>query len=253
MLGRKIWRFMLHKSPLLKGQFLKRYKRFFADVQVGHEIVVAHVPNTGSMKTCLAENAQCYLTYNPDPKRKLKYTLERMVIDNSHVGVNTGIPNTLVFEAWQNNLIPHWKIFDCAQKEVKINSESRLDMVLWQSKVQPDLKKITADSLHNEKLKLHFVEIKNVTMAEKNVAMFPDAVTSRGAKHIEELMQLLQRGHTCEMIFVIQRENVNAFQIAKTIDPEYDKALNEGLKMGLKVTALKVAFTSDETKVTGIL
>lgn len=251
---------MNYKSPLIQGQFIKRYKRFFADVLVDGEVVVAHVPNTGSMKTCIAENAPCFLTYNPDPKRKLKYTLERMIIDNSQVGVNTGLPNNLVFEAWQNQVVPHWKGFDLAQKEVKINAESRLDMALWSSSDFPELSKITADQLQaineddsHKKTKLHFIEIKNVTMAFDDKAVFPDAVTSRGAKHIEDLVQLMKLGHTCEMVYVIQRENIKTFEIAKDIDPKYDEALKEAVAKGLKVTALKVNFSGDETKITGLL
>lgn len=245
---------MIHKSPLVEGKFIKRYKRFFADVEVNGEVVVAHVPNTGSMKTCMEENAPCFLTHNPDPKRKLKWTLERLKIDGSLVGVNTGIPNNLVFEAWENKIVPHWKDFDCAQKEVKINAESRLDMTLWKSKDLPGVKKLTMDLIDNLKpdQKLHFIEVKNVTMALGQKALFPDAVTSRGAKHIEELMKLIERGHSCEMIFVVQREDIKEFDIARDIDPTYDVTLKKAVKQGLKVTALKVDFSKYETKITGI-
>lgn len=244
---------MIHKSPFVEGKFIKRYKRFFADVEVNGEVVVAHVPNTGSMKTCMEENAPCFLTHNPDPKRKLKWTLERLNIGGSLVGVNTGIPNSLVLEAWENKIVPHWKDFDCAQKEVKINAESRLDMALWRSKDLPGVKKLTMDLIDNLEphQKLHFIEVKNVTMAQDKKALFPDAVTSRGAKHIEELGKLIERGHTCEMIFVVQREGVSEFDIAREIDPTYDVALQKAAKQGLKVTALKVDFSTDETKITG--
>jgi sugar fermentation stimulation protein A len=251
---------MNSKSPLIQGQFIKRYKRFFADVLVDGEIVVAHVPNTGSMKTCIAENAPCFLTYNPDPKRKLKYTLERVVINNSQVGVNTGLPNNLVYEAWQNKIVPQWEKFDNAQKEVKINAETRLDMALWSSVDFPNLDKINTDQLNainanssERKSKLHFIEIKNVTMAYDDKALFPDAVTSRGAKHIEELVHLMELGHTCEMVYVIQRENIKTFEIAKDIDHKYDQALKQAMAKGLKVTALKVSFQGDETKISGLL
>lgn len=181
-------------QKLVQGTFLKRYKRFFADVMVDGQMITAHVPNTGSMKTCLEEGATCWLTHNPDPKRKLHWTLERMVIDGAQIGINTRTPNHLVFEAWQNQIVPHWTEFDRAQLEVKINAQSRLDLALWNSKNAPDgLTKLKAPF---ENLKLHFVEVKNVTMAENGVAFFPDAVTSRGAKHIEELLTLQDQGHT---------------------------------------------------------
>ncbi len=249
---------MIHKSPLIQGRFIKRYKRFFADIDVDGKMVVAHVPNTGSMKTCMEDNAECFLTHNPDPKRKLQWTLERIKINQSLVGVNTGIPNNLVFEAWQNQLIPHWTKFDRGQKEVKINDESRLDMTLWNSKDFPQLEKLNMDFIQNNedlkksKTKIHFIEIKNVTMAIDQTAMFPDAVTSRGAKHIEELVKLIDLGHTCEMVYVIQREDINTFKIASDIDPIYDKALTKAKNNGLLVTALKVNFGPNETKITGL-
>lgn len=235
-------------SPLIKGQFIKRYKRFFADVEVEGEIVTAHVPNTGSMKTCIEEGASCYLTHNPDPKRKLHWTLERTQMDNSLIGVNTRTPNHLVFEAWQNQMVKHWTVFDHAQLEVKINEKSRLDLVLWKSKDHTALEKLKFPLPSKN---LHFIEIKNVTMAEDNKALFPDAKTSRGTKHIEELVQLMEQGHTCEMVYVINRENLTSFQIAHEIDPDYNEALNKALDKGLKVTALPVVFTKDEVKIEG--
>lgn len=247
---------MIYKQPLVEGVFLKRYKRFFADVLVNGEVVVAHVPNTGSMKTCMEENATCYLTYNPDPKRKLKWTLERLVASHSQVGINTSIPNNLVFEAWQNQIVPHWKKYDRGQKEVKINKESRLDMAFWSSKDHPELNKISESVIHDDEglnPKLHFIEVKNVTMAIDDTALFPDAVTSRGTKHIEELVKLMKLGHTCEMVFVIQRENIFKFAIAKDIDPTYDLALKNAIAEGLIVTSLKVEFTPSETKIVNTL
>lgn len=258
---------MVYKKSLVEGKFLKRYKRFFADVEINGEIVVAHVPNTGSMKTCIEENAPCFLTHNPDPKRKLKWTLERLQIAKHLVGVNTGIPNNLVFEAWENKVVPHWLDYDCAQKEVKINAESRLDMAMWKSKDFPEITKLTPQFLNelfsvkqtSSKMyspttqgKIHFIEIKNVTMAQDTTALFPDAVTSRGTKHIEELIKLMELGHSCEMVFVVQREGVTQFDIARDIDPNYDQTLKAAVQKGLKVTALKVRFTDSETKVSGI-
>ncbi len=258
---------MIYKSPLIKGKFLKRYKRFFADIEIDGLSVVAHVPNTGSMKTCIAEDATCYLTQNSNPKRKLKWTLEQMVIERSRIGVNTGISNALVYEAWDNNLIPHWSKYGKAQKEVKVSSESRLDMALWSEKDFPELDKIKPDFIASlgaikkkteiknisKYPKLHFIEIKNVTMAIGSVARFPDSVTNRGTKHIQELGKLMKQGHSCEMVYVIQREGIQAFEIAAELDPTYDSALKVAVKEGLKVTALKVEFKKNETKIVGLL
>lgn len=239
------------EQKLIKGIFKKRYKRFFADVEVDGQLVTAHVPNTGSMKTCLEEDALCWLTHNPDPKRKLHWTLERMVIDGAQIGVNTRLPNALVFEAWQKGIVPHWKKFDRAQLEVKINAQSRLDLALWNSlEAPPTLTKLKAPFDH---FKLHFIEIKNVTMAIGSTAYFPDAVTSRGAKHIEELLALQELGHTCEMVYVIHRENITDFQIAKDIDPTYNTALVQAQKKGLRVTALLAEFGKDQVELTQVL
>lgn len=242
---------MKSENKLIPGIFKKRYKRFFADVLVDGKLVTAHVPNTGSMKTCLAEDAPCFLTHNPDPKRKLHWTLERMVIDGSQIGVNTRLPNFMVYEAWQNRIVPHWQDFDRAQLEVKINDKSRLDLVLWNSSQAPSIEKLKAP--FSPESPLHFIEIKNVTMAENGVAKFPDAVTSRGAKHIEELLALQELGHTCEMVYVIHRENISSFEIAKDIDPEYFEAVKKAQGLGLKITALVAEFTQDRARLTGVL
>lgn len=241
---------MRYSSQLVRGVFKRRYKRFFADVEVDGKTVTAHVPNTGSMKTCLSEDAPCWLTYNPDPKRKLKWTLECMEIDGARIGVNTRLPNPLVFEAWQQGVVPHWQSFDQAQLEVKVNDKSRLDLVLWKSTDAPELKKL---KLPFPEASFHFVEIKNVTMAEGPTALFPDAVTARGAKHIEELLELQKQGHTCEMMFVIHRENIKDFQIAKHIDHHYYESISQAQKQGLKVSALVAEFSPNEIRLNQVL
>ena len=255
---------MKYPSPLIKGRFIRRYKRFFADVEIEGRVVTAHVPNTGSLKTCLEDNAVCYLTHHSNPQRKLSWTLERIVVNGQKIGLNTRTPNALVYEAWEKNRISHWTNFDRIQKEVKINEHSRLDLTLWSSKDHPHLK--TLKALKTFPSPLHFVEIKNVTMADferpkKNsktpktpwtgTGLFPDAQTSRGVKHIQELINLIDQGHTGEMVYTIQREDVHSFNIARQIDPLYYKTLQEGLSKGLLVTPLKVEFKAQETWVTG--
>lgn len=227
---------MKFDSPLEQGVFLKRYKRFFADIRYQGEEITAHVPNTGSMKGCLDPEVPCRFTVNNDPKRKLKYTLQMLKTPNSWVGVNTGLPNKLVFEAWQRQIIPHWTVFDGAQPEVKISDKSRVDLVLWKStKRLPANQKIKYDMLDDHKF--HFVEVKNVTMAQDNVALFPDSVTTRGQKHIDELMELVSRGHSAEFVFTVQREDCEAFTPADEIDPVYAEKLRQAAHKGLEVSA----------------
>src|SRR5690606_20927196 len=137
-----------------------------------------------------------------------------------------------------------------AQMEVKINAKSRLDLGLWSSKDHPEIEKLKAPF---DQQKLHFVEVKNVTLAIEDIAYFPDAVTERGAKHIDELLTLQEQGHTCEMVFVIHRQGILDFAIAKDIDPFYFEKITAAEKLGIKVTALEVNFADDEFYISQIL
>lgn len=218
---------MQFSERLREGKFLKRYKRFFADVQIDGKTVVAHVPNTGSLKTCLFEDAPCIVTETDNPQRKLKATLHFIQTPTSWVGVNTSLPNFLVYEAWQTKLIPEWRKFQAAQREYKISKESRLDMVL-----APD------DEHLRDKKKLHYIEVKNVTYALDGTAYFPDAVSTRGQKHLQELMRLKKEGSGAEIVFVIQRHDCKSFAPADDIDPEYGKLLRQARKEGVTIRAL---------------
>lgn len=229
---------MEFQNTVKKGIFLKRYKRFFADIEIDGKIEVAHVPNTGSMKGCTEPQSECLVTFNDDPARKLKYTLELIKTPTSWVGVNTSHPNALVQELWSKNIVPHWKQFDHCQKEVKISKETRLDMVLWSSKDNHVTKK---ERLVDLQPPLHFIEVKNVTLAENEVALFPDSETTRGQKHISELVSLIQKGFTCEIVFVVQRQDCKVFSPADAIDPIYGKLLRDAAKKGLLITAFSTS------------
>jgi len=138
------------------------------------------------------------------------------------VGVNTHLANRIVWEAFENQIIPSWLAFDSGQREVKISDNSRIDMVLWNSK--------------DEKLK-HFVEVKNVTMAENGVAYFPDSETTRGQKHLKELAAISRRGQSAEMFFLVQRSDCQRFSPAKEIDPEYSRLLAGAREAGVVIQA----------------
>ncbi len=202
---------------------INRYKRFFADVQLSSgEIITAHTPNTGSMESCWRPGWSVMVSYHDDPLRKLKYTLQ--MIDNgvSWIGVNTHLPNNIVAAAIEAGKIPEFLGHTALKKEVKIGA-SRLDL-------QVDF----GD-------RLCFIEIKNVTLkGEKNAqglspALFPDAVTTRGLKHIHELRQLVKQGHRTVMFFLIQRQDIDFFSPAKEIDPEYAAALAFAIADGVEV------------------
>lgn len=230
---------MLFPTPLVDGQLIRRYKRFFADVKLKDSSeIVAHVPNTGSLKGCLNPESPCRLSPVEDPRRQLKYTLQMVQAGTHWVGVNTHLSNHLVWEAYQENLISHWQTKTSGQREVKISPQSRIDLVLWDSDSHSPDPAQRLQSSDFEKFQFHFVEIKNVTLAERQVALFPDAVTSRGQKHLKELMTLIDRGHTAEIFFTVQREDCHSFSPAVDIDPEYARLLGSATGRGLKVTAM---------------
>ena len=236
---------MQFDKPLSQGIFQKRYKRFFTEIEFEGETITAHCPNTGSMMGLKDPGLLCRFSTTDDPKRKLKHTLQMVKTKSSWVGVNTGLPNKLVAELFEKNPLKHWKKFDSFQGEVKINDKSRIDLVLWDSKKHPEIKKWNHKNLTAP---LHLIEVKNVTLAEDGTAMFPDAVTERGLKHLEELIHLVENGYTCEMMFVVQRTDCDVFKAADHIDQKYAAKLKDAKKAGVKLTALKCSLGSKEVK-----
>lgn len=246
---------MKFKNKLHEGILVSRYKRFFADVELDGEKFTIHVPNTGSLKAVIEKTPKkpqkCWFSLHGDPAKKLKGTLEAVqTVEGSWVGVNTANPNKIVIEAIQNALkigkpfLPHWKGYSYYKSEFKINDKSRLDGAL--------LKK--ESDLEDSKSKKHFIEIKNTTyktsVGTKSHAQFPDSVTERGQKHLEEMMLLMKKGHTCEVIFTVQRSDVDAFSPAAEIDEDYAKLLKKAMAQGLIVSPLIVEITRDEVKLT---
>ncbi|MGH1468864.1 MAG: DNA/RNA nuclease SfsA [Bdellovibrionales bacterium] len=236
------------KNTLQKGTLLKRYKRFFADIEFKGEVITAHVPNTGSMKTIPLEKTDCYFSTSDDPKRKLKYTLEFVSTPTGLAGVNTRTPNTIVHEALLEGLDQK---FDHVQPEVKINDKTRIDFVLWtwtgdKNKTPKKLK--YPDYLDDENLKLHFIEVKNVSMAEDTLASFPDGVTERGTKHLNELIDLQKGRHSTEILFVLQRENIKNFTPAADIDPVYADTLRKAKKEHVKISAFSADMTNKKVR-----
>ncbi len=215
---------MRFKAPLLKAIMIKRYKRFFADVKLDGEVVTAHCPNTGSLKSCWEEGRWAYISRSDNPERKLKYTLEITESPSgSLVGVNTSWPNKLVKEAFDDKTIKDWQSFDHFQSEVKISKETRLDACLTISNGQK-----------------RFIEVKNVTLARNKTACFPDAETTRGQKHLIELMKLVDDGHEAEIVFTIQRTDCDFFSVAADLDPEYAKLLIQAKEKGVFIRPLVV-------------
>lgn len=231
---------MNFSEAVIEGTLLKRYKRFFADVQIGNKIEVAHVPNTGSLKGCLQMPQRCLLTASSDPLRKLKFTLQAVQTPSSWVGVNTHLTNFLVEEAIEKKACSPWQNYTFFQREFKINAETRLDFLLSQlsdqkSNVFPRAKK--HEGLIEGNRQYHFIEVKNVSMAEGETCFFPDAVTERGQKHLETLMALKAKGYSAEICFVLQRSDCKTFEPAETIDPIYANLLRKAHQQGVIVSA----------------
>ena len=219
---------MKFKEKLIEGKLIKRYKRFLADVELADgSVVVAHCTNSGSMKSCLEDNARIYLTPVNDPKRKTKFTWEMIEIDNQWVGINTGNPNVIAFESIRDNLIPELSGYDMVKREVKFGN-SRFDVMAENSK------------------EVCFVEVKNVTYKKDKYALFPDAVTTRGLKHLNTLVEVKKSGKRAVMLYIVQRQDVEIFGPADEIDPEYAKALRNAIKNGVEVLAYQVMVSPEE-------
>ena len=222
---------MNFKSKLISGEFIKRYKRFFVDVKIDKNIVTAHCPNTGSMMGLLNKGNRVWLSKSDDKKRKLKYTLEIIEEKSKKIGVNTHFTNKIVLDALNNRLIKDFKNLDNLQQEVKFGENTRFDFLV---------------STNKKKL---FIEVKNVTLSRTaGLAEFPDAVTSRGLKHIRELLNAKKKGYEIYLLFVIQRDDCEKFQIAKDIDPKYYELLVKAVKKKLHLLCYDCKFSSKGIK-----
>ena len=221
---------MNFENELISGLFVKRYKRFFVDVIIDKKIVTAHCPNTGSMQGLLIKNNKVWLTKSNDPKRKLKYTLQIIECNGSKVGVNTNLTNKIVLDGLNNNKIKNFKAIEI-KTEVKFGDNTRFDFLITES---------------NSK---KFIEVKNVTLSRTNkLAEFPDAVTSRGAKHIDELIKAKNKGYDIYLMFVIQRDDCDQFSIARDIDPKYADLLSDAVKKKLNILCYDCKFSSKGIK-----
>lgn len=209
---------MLFNNELVSAVLKKRYKRFLADVALedGTELTV-YCPNTGSMRSCSAPGSEVLLSRSENEKRKYPYTLEMVRAGRTWVGVNTGMTNKIVVEAIKSGKIPELGRVENVKTEVKVSSKSRLDVM------------IEADGYKT------FIEVKNCSLVENEVAMFPDAVTERGTKHLYELAELVKQGHGGVIFYLVQRGDAKQFKPAAQIDPVYAAALKDVVKIGVKV------------------
>ena len=222
---------MKFNEILQQGTLVKRYKRFFVDIKYRDEIIVAHCPNTGSMLGLLKSGNKVWFSKSDDPKRKLKYTLEIIEVNNKKIGINTLITNKIVLDALQNKKINSLIKFNNIKSEAKFSDKTRFDFLLT-----------------NDKEKC-FLEVKNVTLFRNNkVAEFPDAVTSRGKKHLIDLIEAKKKGYQSYILYLIQRQECDSFKIAKDIDKDYEIAFKKAVKNGVKILCYNCKLTSEEIK-----
>jgi sugar fermentation stimulation protein A len=211
---------MLFPSPLARGTLVSRYKRFFADVALddGTEIT-AHCPNPGAMLGLNTAGLPAWVSRSDDPRRKLAHTLELVEIDGGLVGINTMHPNRIAAEAIAAGAIPELAGYPVIRREVKYGENSRVDLVLE----APDRPAC-------------FVEVKNCHLLRGGrLAEFPDSVTSRGLKHLGDLVREVRNGARAVMLFVVQRGDCDAFEAAADIDAAYAAGLLAATQAGVEV------------------
>jgi sugar fermentation stimulation protein A len=213
--------FLAFPEPRELATFLGRRRRFLADVRLADGTdAVAHCANTGSMKGCLFPGARVVLSRHADPRRKLPYTWRAIEGPSGWIGVDTTLPNRLAAEAIRAGLVPALRGFPTILAERRMGVDSRVDLLL------------------DGPAGRCWVEVKNVTLVENGVARFPDAVTARGLKHLQELGNRVREGDRAAMLYVVQREDAGAFEPAADIDPEYARAFREARRNGVEAFVL---------------
>ncbi len=219
---------MKFTSSLIKGKLIKRYKRFFVDIKVKNSILTAHCPNTGSMMGLLDKGNDVWVTKNDDPKRKLKFTLEIIKVKNNLIGVNTHRANKIVKHALEKKLINEFKNIKNIKPEFKYSTDTRFDFLCDKS----------------------LIEVKNVTLSrEKETAEFPDAITSRGSKHLLNLKESVKKGYKPYVLFLTQIQGIKNFKIAKDIDEKYYENYHLAKKNGVNFIAYRCYLSNKEIKI----
>jgi sugar fermentation stimulation protein A len=222
-------------QSLIEGVLIKRYKRFLADVQLQDgKVVTAHTPNTGSMKGCSTPGSRVWLSQSNNPNRKFPLSWELVeVAKNILVGINTLLPNTLAREGIEQGIITELKGYDRIRKEVPYGREgSRIDLLL-----QDD---------ENNKC---FVEVKNVTLVEGEIAFFPDAVSQRAAKHLRELEAMVKKGHRSVILYCVQRKDAREVRPADSIDPDYGQTLRKSIDQGVEAIAYQASVSTRKVEI----
>ncbi len=237
--------------PLQSGTLVKRYKRFFADIELDTgELITAHCPNTGPMTGVCQIGAPVQVSFNDNPKRKLRYTWEMIQVESTNhahdrvwVGINTALPNKLIKIALERHLFPELQPYQTIRSEVVYgqNGGSRVDFVL------------------TDESGLTYVEVKNTTWTSNDVAVFPDTETTRGQKHLRELTDILTieptdraKNHRAVMLYFINRSDMTKFSPGDTTDPVYGQLLRTAVAKGLQVLPCRFDVTPQHVKYLGL-
>ena len=225
---------MRFQTPLIPATLIKRYKRFLSDVQLedGRE-VVAHCPNPGSMMGLKDEGTTVWLEPNDDPKKKLKFGWRLVELDNHLICIDTGLANKVVHEALTNRQIPELAAYSIVKPEVKYGQNSRIDFLLTEPGL-PDA----------------YVEVKSVTLLRNGtVAEFPDSVTARGTKHLQDLVNVADQGHRAIMLYLVQRTDCDSFKLAGDIDPKYATGFDVVRSAGVEILCYRTNITPTDITV----
>ena len=223
---------MKFNKSLIKGKLIRRYKRFFIDIKVKKKTLIVHCPNTGSMMGLLKNNNDIWVSQSDNPKRKLKFTSEIIQVNNNLVGINTHFANKIVYQGLKDNLIAEFKNSKNIKTEFFYDNETRFDFLIEKN---------------NKKT---LIEVKNVTLSRKDkLAEFPDAITTRGTKHIKKLIEASKKGFKTYVLFLIQRQGINNFQIAKDIDKEYYKTYLDAKNAGVSFVAYRCKIDFNQIKI----
>ena len=224
---------MKFDPPLIPARLIQRYKRFLFDAELDNgELITGSCPNTGSMRGLTTPGSRCYLTEHSGGTRKYRHALELVEADDTLVGINTGRPNRLVEEAIEDGLIGSLRDYAERKREQKYGINSRIDILLQ----DPGRGRA-------------YVEVKNVHFRRQaGLAEFPDSVTSRGAKHLEELGDMVEAGHRAIMVYLIQRSDIDRLSLCRDLDPAYAAAFDRAMKRGVEACAIRCKIKSDEIR-----
>lgn len=229
---------MKFETPLLEGRLVERYKRFFADIEMPNgEIITAHCANTGSMAGLKDPGNRAWVSSVNNPKRKLQYDWHLVEAGSALVGINTSWPNKIVEEALNNKVIPELDGYESISREVKYGENSRIDFLLESKDRRPC-----------------YVEVKSITFSRtQGLAEFPDAKTARGTKHLHEMTSMVEQGARAVMLYVVQRNDCDQFQIAADVDPEYDLVLKKARQTGVESLCYACHMSPEEIRVSNMI